>query len=272
MELETDNQLINSCLRKIEDRLGWGGSNNWSTQEFESLSQKIQEATGIALSVATLKRLWGKVQYTSRPNVTTLNALAQYLGHENWQVFKQKILIEGNNGHAIINPPNPFIKPGRGKLPTFLASTIGVLIIGVLAFYFYPNSKSKLVDPAKFQFSSKKVVDEGVPNTVVFDYDASAASPEDSVFIQQSWDKRLSTRVDKDQRQHTSIYYHPGFFEAKLRINQIVVKKHNLFITTKGWTSMIETKPVPVYFREEDVNTNGQLGITAEQILSNNIP
>ncbi|MEQ8423310.1 MAG: hypothetical protein RIA63_01280, partial [Cyclobacteriaceae bacterium] len=58
MELETDDNIIQTCLRKIEDQLGWGNGEDWSTQDFESLSTKIQQSTGVTLSVATLKRLW----------------------------------------------------------------------------------------------------------------------------------------------------------------------------------------------------------------------
>lgn len=273
MELETEHQSIHSCLRKIEAQLGWGNSIGWSTQEFELLSKKIQEATGIALSVATLKRIWGKVQYASKPNVTTLNALAQYLGHENWQVFKQLDIQQHSNGNGAAEyvMPTPQVRGRNNNYRIWLTSLIVITCV-LLIFYFYSNSPDPLINANEFQFSSKKVIDEGVPNTVIFDYDATAASPTDSVFIQQSWDKRLSTQVARDQHQHTSIYYHPGFFEAKLRINQTIVKRHNLFITTKGWTSLIDQKPVPVYFKQADVIRNGVLGITLDQIQENNIP
>lgn len=267
MELEIDNALINSCLRKIEEQLGWGESQGWSTQDFESLSKKIQEATGVALSVATLKRIWGKVRYESKPTITTLNALAQYLGYENWLVFKQKN-ANGINGNGHYNK-------SQQKRPNYktIAIIATITIVAALAYFFYPNPNTPTaLNPDDFKFSSKKVVDEGVPNSVIFNYDATAAGPEDSIFIQQSWDKRLSTQVARNQHQHTSIYYHPGFFEAKLRINETVVKEHNLFIATKGWTSLVDLKPVPVYFKEADVKSNGHLGITIEQLQSNNIP
>ncbi len=272
MELEADSPLISSCLRKIEDRLGWGDSNEWSTQDFESLSRKIQEATGVALSVATLKRIWGKVRYESKPTITTLNALAQYLGHENWLVFKQKHSGRSANGNGQSHPVKVDThRPRKNKAKIILIGA-AIASVGLIVYYFFPGPKGETsLNPGDFKFSSKKVVDEGVPNSVIFDYDASAAGEEDSVYIQQSWDKRLSTRVERSQRQHTSIYYHPGFFEAKLRINQTVVKEHNLFIKTKGWTSLVDMKPVPVYFEAEDVISNGRLGISVEQLTNNHI-
>jgi hypothetical protein len=138
------------------------------------------------------------------------------------------------------------------------------------------------VDSTLFSFSSKKVVDEGVPNTVIFDYDATAASPADSVFIQQSWDSRLSRQVPYDQRQHTSIYYIPGFFEAKLVVNGQIVKEHNLLITTNGWLPLVEQprsagalregEPgTPVYFKQEDAIHDGVLSLPVEKLEQTNI-
>jgi hypothetical protein len=106
---------------------------------------------------------------------------------------------------------------------------------------------------------------------VIFDYDASAASPTDSVFIQQSWDTRLSRQVPYDQRQHTSIYYYPGFFEAKLVVNGQIVKEHNLLITTTGWLPLVEQKGTPVYFKQEDAIHDGVLQLSPDKIQETNI-
>jgi len=141
--------------------------------------------------------------------------------------------------------------------------------VAALGFYFLkPNRK---IDSSLFTFSSKKVIDLGVPNTVVFDYDASAASPGDSIFIQQSWDKTLSRQVKYDQRQHTSIYYYPGFFEAKLVVNGEVVKEHNLLIKTDGWLPIVEQPGAPVYFNSEDAIHDGILQLPVKAIEASNI-
>ncbi|MDH4058074.1 MAG: hypothetical protein OEU76_04890 [Cyclobacteriaceae bacterium] len=273
METEIDDSLIQTCLRKIESQLGWGFGDEWSTQDFESLSKKIHDATGVTLSVATLKRLWGKVRYDSKPTVTTLNALAQFLGFENWRSFKQTHSINGkSNGHSIRNgvPTHP-VASKKGTLMLWILSLVSIFI-GIISYYLLYKSDKTELNLSQFQFSSKKVVDSGVPNTVVFDYDASAADMDDSIFIQQSWDKRLSTQVDRVQHQHTSIYYYPGFFAAKLRINEVVVKEHNLIINTEGWIPLIEQEPVPVYFTEADGIRNGVMGLTIDQIRQSNIP
>jgi len=86
----TEEKLIRHCLEQIERTLNWGPADRWSNQDFEKLGDLIVEKTKIKLSVSTLKRIWGKVQYFNLPSVTTLNALAQFSGYENWRQYWQK--------------------------------------------------------------------------------------------------------------------------------------------------------------------------------------
>lgn len=260
MEFETDEIALEKCKMKIEEQLGWGDSSRWHTTDYETLSNRIQEKTGVTLSVATLKRLWGKVRYDSKPTPTTLNTLAQYLGFENWRSFR----VSEDEKRGPVKVATPIKKKQPWWALLFLIPLIAA------AFLLIPSSKKKF-DPTLFSFTSKKVVDVGVPNTVVFDYDATSASPDDSIFIQQSWDKRLSKQVRRDQRQHTSIYYYPGFFEAKLVVNGQILKEHNLLIKTDGWLPLVEQPGTPVYFKPEDAIHDGILQLPMSTIEASNI-
>jgi hypothetical protein len=149
-----------------------------------------------------------------------------------------------------------------------------VVMIAASSFYFFSSWKyrSAEVSADKFYFTSKKIVSSGVPNSVVFDYDATAASVSDSIYIQQSWDSHLAKRVSPRDHRHTSIYYYPGYFDAKLVVNREVKKEHSLLITTDGWLPLAEAEPVPVYFKESDANHDGQLSLSEAQLKNNNIP
>ena len=72
---------IRNCLNEIERRLSWGSSDRWSNQDFELLSDEIYNKTTVKLSITTLKRIWGKVEYHSSPSTSTLIVLAQYLDY-----------------------------------------------------------------------------------------------------------------------------------------------------------------------------------------------
>jgi hypothetical protein len=42
---QEDRELVR-CLRLIEEKVGWGRSDGWATQDFERLSERIAEQTG----------------------------------------------------------------------------------------------------------------------------------------------------------------------------------------------------------------------------------
>jgi len=88
--------LIEKTIKLYESNTGWGDSDDWTNQDFLTLSEKIQERTGEALSYVTLKRVWGKVKYDSLPNTHTLDTLVQFLGYESWRDFRS----QNGNGTA----------------------------------------------------------------------------------------------------------------------------------------------------------------------------
>src|ERR1700744_4255553 len=85
--MHNDEFFIEKTIRLFEEQTGWEDSAEWTNQDFMTLSEKIQDKTGVALSHVTLKRVWGKVKYDSLPNTHTLNTLVQFLGFDNWRDF-----------------------------------------------------------------------------------------------------------------------------------------------------------------------------------------
>src|SRR6185436_9511146 len=130
MSFDHEHSIIQQCLRRIEHQLGWGESSSWSTQDFESLSGKIQTATGVNLSVATLKRIWGKIKYESRPTVTTLDALARYSGYESWRAFRQSV----ESAPALTTSPGNDIRPKR-SYRLFIGAAGLIAAVGSLIFF-----------------------------------------------------------------------------------------------------------------------------------------
>ncbi|MGC3946895.1 MAG: hypothetical protein QM762_20655 [Chryseolinea sp.] len=266
----TQEAAIAALIAKIEGNLKWGNGLEWSTNDFERLSSHILDRTGVQLSVATLKRVWKKIEYSGKPTITTLNALANFAGAESWQQFRQQYNIATNEIKSIENQPSAqTVSTSKLRQTRSSKMVVGALAIActvAVIFYvtaFRPSATSR---GRTFTFSSKKVVDTGVPNTVIFDYDASDCDADDSVSIQQSWDPRLSEPVDARLTTHTSIYYYPGFFDARLKVNGEIVQKHKLLIKSNGWLPLLETNPVPVYFKSEAALQNGRLALTEDRI------
>jgi hypothetical protein len=145
------------------------------------------------------------------------------------------------------------------------------ILILILAILFFLHGQQPPPQPRDYAFSSKKTVTAGLPNSVIFDYDASR-SPDDSVVIQQSWDTTRRVKVPKNGHQYTSIYYYPDFYHATLQVHDQVVKTHNLLIQSNGWLPLIEQNPVPVYFKPEEAIHNGKISLSLDQIREKNIP
>ena len=176
------------------------------------------------------------------------------------------------------NPDQPAAPQGSPAQPArslhrqfrriWLGAPILVLILAILLFL---HGQQPPPQPQDYAFSSKKVVAAGLPNSVIFDYDASR-SPDDSVIIQQSWDTTRRVKVPKSGHQYTSIYYYPDFYHATLRVHDQVVKTHSLLIQSNGWLPLIEQNPVPVYFKKEEAIHDGKISLSLDQIRAKNIP
>lgn len=276
-----DAHYLSLCKKMVEEKVGWGSSDAWSHADCLALCETISEETGISLSVTTIKRLWGKVSYDGSPSTTTLNALALYLGYENWRDFKmnQRDAPEmpeitpaevqpaptpaPNHEPAEQSKPPQYRKKARLMVPVLTAL---VLFAVVILFYSAKEKEAAPIATAEVVFTSEPLA-KGIPNTVVFNYDL-AGLEFDSAFIQQNWDARRRERISRNNKQHTSVYYFPGHFNAKLVINDQVVKEHGLLIPTEGWLGLIEREgySTPVYIAADQLIENGVMHVSSSTL------
>ncbi|NIG54759.1 hypothetical protein [Chitinophaga sp. Cy-1792] len=243
---------------------------SWTNYDYEKLSVSIEEATGVMLSVTTLKRVFGRVKYTSAPAVTTLNTLAQYVGYTDWQAFRQSVELPPATAEVTVAEP----APATGKRRNWYgwAAAVILILVVMVAWIRRPGAgKAAAMDTALYTFSSTKVLTSGVPNSVVFNYNAAAAG-DDSVFIAQSWDIRRRKQVDKDKRAYSAIYYYPGFFRARLLIGDKEVKHHDLIINSDGWLALQAQEEVPVYFKKTEYLQDSLITVSSALLDAYKIP
>lgn len=242
-------------LKIIEDQLGWGNSETWTSRDFEELNVLIQEKTKVSLSSSTLRRLWGKADYKNQPSLTTLDTLAKFSGFENWRKYCL-------NEQQQVLPGSQPVQPIKIKRQWFIAALSVTLVAVVLIVV----GMLRPVEPVtgSYTFNSHPITHD-LPNTVVFTYNAQSA-PTDSVFIQQSWDESRKVRVDIHKHLFNSIYYKPGFYHAKLTVSHTVVKEHSLLIPTTGWLGLIDQNPVPVYLNRKEFLTAEGIQFKAQEI------
>ncbi|MEM8891015.1 MAG: hypothetical protein AAGD28_23765 [Bacteroidota bacterium] len=257
--------LLKRCLALIEQKMDWPDSSGWRNSHFEELAQEIWEETRIQLSAMTLKRVWGKVQYHSLPSPNTLDTLAQFIGYKNWIDFEKCEGEKKMEDKIPTDNPSVSFPLKRILIPALLAVSLVLL-----SYMLWPNEveqkpKAPQIDSSGVSFEFEPLT-TGIPNTVIFRYNA-AHTQADSVFIQQSWDPRLRNRVAKDQDYFASTYYYPGFFQAKLILNDKIVLEKDLHIPSNGWMGTLDKDPVPVYLKREEMLSDSSLGIRKKHLL-----
>lgn len=211
--------------------------------------------------MSTLKRFFGKVKYDSQPSLTTLNTLSAFIGFQDWRAFEasSEEIGELKQGESLQMPERSLTV----NFKSYLIVGGLALLIAVAFFIQKLNSKTEY-DPKDFRFSSKTVLAKGLPNSVIFDYDASKAEATDTVYISQSWDVSKKFRVDKNDRHHSSIYFYPGYFQAKLMVGDQVMKQHDIHITTDGWLGLVSNpeNEKPLYFTKSETASGNGIEVT----------
>lgn len=243
---------LNNCKSRIEEKLNWGPHDQWQNQEFEELSQIIFNKTSVNLSHTTLKRIWGKVKYDNQPSISTLDALAKFLDYSSWSVYKR---AQETN------------RSSRKSQWSFKKSKKPVSIIAMiilLSFSSWFIITNNLDDPlellANLNFEAS-YTSKGLPNTVIFSFDASKIEA-DQLVIQQNWDKNRRIKVDRNQTTATSVYYYPGYFRSKFVADEVVLKESDVYIQTEGWMATINTEPVPIYLNRNDLVKTEKLALS----------
>ena len=243
MSTNKNNTLVKKCLLQIEEQLGWGDASDWHSDVFIELSEVIQKKTNVLLSPTTLKRVWGKVNYTNAPSISTLNTLAQFAGYVNWRDFKNKIADL---------PDSKTRKFEKDQKKIFAYAAIFALVfISLFSVLNGVSDNPKNFDFSDVEFQSRPIV-KGLPNSVVFDFNLKGLDS-DSIYIQQYWDVTKTIKIEPHQSQATGQYYYPGYFRAKLLVEGDIKKEHDLFIKSEGWLGTIDYEPIPKYFKESDI-------------------
>ena len=254
-----DRKHIDFLLRKIEAQLEWGESSGWLSYEFDKLAELIFKRTNVSISGNTLKRVWGRIKYESTPSAVTLNTLSQFLGHTDFRDFvskaygKRNLESEKTKNNTWLEWP-----PFRSRPSTIFGSGAIFMLVTVIALSF--SASERKYDPKDFYFTSRKVT-KGLPNTVIFEYRAGKAPADAKVEIQQSWDKRRREVVLRDDSLVTSIYFDPGYFDAKLVVDGQTVKQHGLLIPSEGWKAKVREGERTVYFGDSTITVTGKVKV-----------
>lgn len=269
----SDKELIKICLAEVSRKSGYADPGSLRQRDLEHLSAEIEKATGTLISISTIKRLLNG-QFNNLPQVATLNAIAAYLGYESWQEFRKTKQPETSPAEEVKPVQEQQVpKPAtRRRSPRVIVAVVLAFLFMIVVSLTY-FSRSDTPNEKDISFTVRKVTNNDIPNTVVFSYDIDKIKG-DSFFIQQSWDRDRKVKIEKNKHTLTDIYYEPGYHNAKLIVDNKVVKTIDVSIPTKDW--FFFTKPglfkgAPAYINAATPVKNGVLTLTREDIVNSKV-
>lgn len=262
---ENDNKLAR-CLFLVAEESGLGESNKWTKRDFEQLSLLIEQKTRIILSISTLTRLY-KESSGHKPQKSTLEALARYIGFDSWHAFCTCADIANLANHKVTRARRKF-KPLYAIYP---AGFFALLIIG----YFGTKALfvNRSVHPDDIRFTIRNTEITGIPATIQVDYDLGNFKP-DSLWLQLYWNPEEKIMVDPAQKHTTAIYCYPGIHWCKFIADNKVIGEQMIKVKTSGWAALIRhsgLQLVPLYIRNSDVIHDGVLQVTEPMVNTQNL-
>lgn len=269
--INTELEHLNQCKKLIENKLGWIESTHWKQRDYNNLIQLIENETGVILSLSTIKRIWN-VDFDGNPHPSTLDALALFLDYENWLEYKNSNndkLDVNENENKVLRKNRELIFNKKKFVPIMFVvfSAIGLLLL--MKALFYDGSHPISFNSEEVVFSCNNSVSEGVPNTIMFNYDVSKVEA-DSFFIQQKWNENTKYQISKQNNFFSTIYYIPGYHKAKLVANDSIIKEIDIRINTNRWVALSRQNYYdnsPVYIDETQIIKNGYLHVS-EKLLN----
>ena len=245
-----ESDIIQECLKEIEIKTGWGNYTLWKVSQYEELSDLIWAVSKIRISSTTLRRLFGKIKTEKIdyiPQIETKNALAIYLGFDNWYKYLESKKPKTRNRKPIISLASVFI---------FIAC--GVVIYTIF------NTKTTI---PKYTFKHLQTAENTVPNDVVFNYDVSKF--EEDVFIDFG-DKIIPTKgkmifvkklLPKDKSVISHTYRTPRPCKAFLVYKDEKIDSISLFFKTTKWEAFVEQKELILKYSEDEIISDGKLTV-----------
>lgn len=263
----SERELVKKSMTELCTKAGFADCHNLVQRDLEFICDSIESKTGILISLSTIKRLLNG-QFSRLPQVATLNAIAMFLGYQNWQHFKiSKGSVVGDTDKEMPARKSWFGHP----VISYLRLLVTVVLVGT-GLFFMVKARKHPPGFEKASFSVDRTTNNELPNTAVFHYNVDDVNA-DSFFIQQSWDKNRRVKISPKEHELTDIYYEPGYHIAKLIANDRVIRAYPVSIPTDRWFFYAKEKvprPIPQYIHSAG-SRNGFLSMNEDEIVNSHV-
>lgn len=255
------------CLSLVAEKSGLGDWKNWTKRDFEQLSLLIGQKTRIILSVSTLIRLY-KGTSGRNPQKITLDALARFVGFDNWHAYSTCADITHSGVFA-----GQMARVPKKWFPIVLYVAGSPIIILAIVFGIWVLMSNRPINPAdvKFRVVNREIT--GIPATIQVEYDLGKYKP-DKLWLQLYWNPEESVNLNPDLNRTSAIYCYPGVHVCKLIADSKVIGEQKVYIKTPDWTALMRHKGlqlVPLYIRNAEIINQGVMQVTESMVNTQNL-
>lgn len=229
-----EKELLELCKSKIAVKFTYVDFNKWVNHDFIRLSEDILETTKNYLSPTSLKRIFGKISSDAFPKKTTLDILAQYIGHKDWNdfVLQNRHLIPEQSIQEQVSPISS--QESFTKKRIIAVSIILLITLGSLGYFYFTKEKSGY----QFNFVQLKSFSKA-PFTAGFKVDISP-KPDGEVVINFSDPFETDLKFTQYQLSETSqtvahTYMIPGVYHPHLVEGKKILDSLDVPVYSDGW-------------------------------------
>lgn len=222
---------INKIISELEAKLKWLDIAQWTDIDYRKFSELLFEKTNVSISSQTFKRLFGKIKYKESyvPQPATKDALAKFLGYDDWYSF---ISSKNKKKDRTFSIKRLFQGVNFPKKTLIIFSVITLTLFLGLAII----SRSSEM---KVEFSAENISGT-TPHTVGIHYDISAFKNKD-VYIdfgeKEAEHPLFEEKLDKDRDLINHCFQTPGFYNIHIYSEDKILSSINVHVFSDDWVS-----------------------------------
>lgn len=263
---EYAKHLLDRCKRDIIEKYSGNREFVLKHSDYLTLAGEIYNASRILLSLSTLRRLFDE-NYSGSPKISTLNALAIYLGYDNWKEYYK----ENKGGKYGIGKAKNKLSPRKKAL-------IFIIILVLPCIYFIITKSlsfgNDLVTDITF-FYNTDFDSTRIPVTVTFNYNIKHIKKDSVYFHPMGYQGKDDIRfLNPQDTTATYTYLYPGCYYPKLVVNGEIIAQQRINFNTNKWiASILKQKPFYVkYISDEDIFKHGEMAFTDDILKKADYP
>ncbi|HEX5155034.1 MAG TPA: hypothetical protein VFW07_26505 [Parafilimonas sp.] len=264
------------CCRLISEKFGNDDLASWTNSNYVQLSSLLYRKTSVQISPSTLKRIFGKLKTTERyyPQKATRDALAQFAGFENWDLFILKNLRpvkdrEQKKEEQEKNEPvpQPLKTIHRKKIPVAAILLLAVAAMAIV-WQFSKKENQPAINLQGVKLICKNPVG-GNPHSADFMIKLPKDFSGDTTKFKVNFDDGRREKNEATNELFTYYYEVPGRYYPVLKYNDVAIDTAIVYLETNNWTAtaIMQHDTTRVYPVNNQPGKDGMLNVNAEALF-----